>query len=217
METNFKNKTIMERAKHDKNNTYTVILNDLIRDERLNVTEVGIMVRILTNDETKYVFNSIVMQKTSGIPRGKYFDAIKNLKKYGYIDSKALRGGGVCWVIREQPMVKSIIVNENITIETNIIEDNNIEKEEIIEKEVIEETIENIPTKEIDYINDEDEVIERFNEYLTTKNNGKYDTKTDTINNICENFSHKERQIIKKELDNFNITHTLKQQIKYNL
>lgn len=80
---------------------YYYIDNVFINDERLNVSEIGILLNIVTNNKTKYTFNSIQTQKTSGIPKLKYFNGIKKLKECGYLDSKCLFGAGIHWVIKD--------------------------------------------------------------------------------------------------------------------
>lgn len=151
METNFKNKNKINRVMHNETNTYTVISNKLIRDERLSVIEKGIMITLLSNDDKKFVFNSVVLQKTSGIPRKKYFDAIKNLRECGYLESKALKGGGVFWIINESPEFRTINKDdlsnstkktEQPIIEEEIIEQN--ESEELIQEVVVEEEQEQV-------------------------------------------------------------------------
>lgn len=101
MERTFKNKTKIVRAEHDKDNHFTCISNRLIQDTRLNVYELGIMLKILSNSD-EYVLHTTYLAKQVGISQGKFNKAIKHLISIGYINKEHIQGGWL-WTINEIP------------------------------------------------------------------------------------------------------------------
>lgn len=102
MERTFKNKTKIVRAEHDKDNHFTCISNKLIQDTRLNVYELGIMLKILSNSDD-YVLHTTYLAKQVGISQGKFNKAIKHLISIGYINKEQIQGGWL-WTINEIPI-----------------------------------------------------------------------------------------------------------------
>lgn len=109
----------INREKHK--NKYTVITNNLIRDERLNVIEIGIMAKILSNDDTKYILNMKTLQKESNIGEDSFYKATKHLTQLGYISKTRIKGG-VKWSINEIPL-------KNETPSNNAVNNNSISVE----------------------------------------------------------------------------------------
>ena len=88
-------KTTYNRAVKDSTHYYTMASMELVRDERLNATELGIMIRLLSNDDS-YQINKTVEQKKSRLGRQAFNKAWKHLEELGYIKSKKImkaRGG----------------------------------------------------------------------------------------------------------------------------
>lgn len=134
---NFKNETKLNRTAHDENNFYTCVSNQLIKDERLTIIEVGIMVKLLSNSDG-WIFNSSYFKTTLGIGKDLYFKSIKHLVELGYIN-KIRYQGGVRWIINETPN----FINPDIsTIEisttenTPLISNKEINKKKISNKEI---------------------------------------------------------------------------------
>jgi len=99
MTTNFKNQTKYNRSMHNEDNTYTLVSDLLIKDKRLSIIEKGIMVSILSNDDS-YIFNSTYFKKDLGIGDDKYNKAIANLITCGYIVKNKVQGG-IQWIFNE--------------------------------------------------------------------------------------------------------------------
>lgn len=100
----YKNEFIVNRAMHNKTFTYTTISNFLVRDERLNATEKGLMLMILSNNENEYILNMKTLQKQAKIGEDAFFKATRHLKELGYINKKRIKGG-VRWTINEIPKI----------------------------------------------------------------------------------------------------------------
>ncbi len=81
------NQTIYNRSLHDSNNPYLMISSKLINDKRLTNDELLIMIKILSNSDS-YIFNSTFLQKEMKLGQIKFYSAIKNLIKYGYLKKK---------------------------------------------------------------------------------------------------------------------------------
>jgi len=71
-------------CKIKKRKSFTIIDNNLIRDERISANELGMMVWALshTND---FIIHKISIRKISKLSRRDFDKAWKNLKNYGYI------------------------------------------------------------------------------------------------------------------------------------
>lgn len=79
------NKTKIIRSPKDKDNPFTRISNLLINDNRLSDTEVGLMVRILSNADD-WIISKEYQQRKSLLTRGSFNTAWKNVVRYGYIE-----------------------------------------------------------------------------------------------------------------------------------
>lgn len=114
----YKNEFIVNRAMHNKTFTYTTISNFLVRDERLNATEKGLMLMILSNNENEYILNMKTLQKQAKIGEDAFFKATKHLKDFGYLFKKRIKGG-VRWTINEIPKIVNID-NTPISVENTV-------------------------------------------------------------------------------------------------
>ena len=224
--TNFKNKTKVNRAMHDKEHTYTLISNELLRDERLNYVEISIMLSILSNDDS-FIFNSTHVQKKLGIGDDKWSKSMKKLQNLGYIEKRRINAG-IEWTINEIPK-NTIIIPKNTTseIEKNTTSDftkntssentssENTTNEEIIiptehnkeysciEQIIKEETKEIIDNKR----SNNSSLIEKFEKYINTCNGNLYFDTTECYEHINEHFDNNELYFI---LNNINKSKTLK-------
>lgn len=144
METNklsFNNDTQYNRAMHE--NKYTVITNDLINDLRLSPIEIGIMVMILSNSDS-FIFNSTLMQKRSTLGKVMFYNSMKKLIEFGYIQKKAKVKGGWLWTINETPVTPTEAAKPTEEIEQ-------VEKHVEVQPEPeLEQTESFIPTEEIE-------------------------------------------------------------------
>jgi len=76
----------------------------LVKDERLNATEKGIMLMILSN-ANYYVLNSTYLQKEAGIGKVQFNKCMKHLQELGYLLKKPLKNGGYKWIIMESTLI----------------------------------------------------------------------------------------------------------------
>ena len=96
-----KNEYIINRAPHKGN--HTIITNLLIRDPRLNVIDIGIMTKLLSDNDKIWIFNKEYFRETiSGIGKKKYDSSWKKLQQLGYVSKKRIQSG-VRWTINEIP------------------------------------------------------------------------------------------------------------------
>lgn len=117
-----KNKKKMNRAEHNSEHPYTCISNVIIKDKRLNVVETGMMLKLLS-DSDEYIFNSTYFIKETGLGKDRYYGALNNLIKLGYINKQRIKGG-VLWTINESPNPSEIKKNQNqLELKTTQIED----------------------------------------------------------------------------------------------
>jgi len=112
----YKNGTKYNKCEHDEEHPYTMITNVIIRDERLDLLEVGIMTHLLSHDENNYTINSTYIQKISGIGQDRFYKKIKHLTELGYINKIPILGG-VNWIINETP--SQVIENGTSSENTN--------------------------------------------------------------------------------------------------
>lgn len=119
MERKFRNKTKIVRVKHDKDNPYTCITNTLIQDDRLNATELGIMLELLSNADS-YILNSTYFIQQTGITRYKFYKCWNHLIALGYINKIKIQGG-YQWIINEsaKPLKKDSNSDESTPSEIN--------------------------------------------------------------------------------------------------
>lgn len=104
------NQFTINRAPHKSG--YTVITNLLIRDERLTALDKGIMLMILANDSTKYVLNTTVLHKSTGLGKTSFYGSIEKLRELGYINKLRFQGG-VRWIINEIPAPNGVLRNSD--------------------------------------------------------------------------------------------------------
>lgn len=196
-----KNLTNYNRADHGTTNNYTVISNQLINDNNLNVIDKGIMLMILSNSDN-FIYNSIVMQKKSGIGKIAFYSSIKKLITLGYINKQAIQGGYI-WTINEAPIIAEQPQQP--------MEEQQPTEEAIIEPSVepIEE-ISTISTNEIINVNKEpinkcDTIDEKklFSEITDYINSDAYESVFDNINNINNHFTKKEITYLRKHFDDY--------------
>jgi hypothetical protein len=139
-----KNKTTFNREPHNSENTYTVISNKLVNDDRLTATAKGIMLMILSNSDN-YVLNISYIQKISGVGEVHFQTNINKLKELGYLIKSRIQGG-YHWIINESPRpvdshevdlhsedsqddnsqneIKGVLINTNKEISNNEINTN---------------------------------------------------------------------------------------------
>lgn len=98
----FKNKSLIIRAPHDKDNTYTVVSNYWNNPEILNGFERAIMLEVMTNSD-EFIVHKSTIQKRLGFHDSDFQKAWKSLENKGYIYSFK---NGMVWeyAIREQPL-----------------------------------------------------------------------------------------------------------------
>jgi len=108
------NQFTINRANHKS--SYTCITNYLIKDERLNATEKGIMLLILSNDDKKYVLNMSILKKQCNIGDDRFNTSKRNLINLGYLNKQRIQCG-IHWIVNEIPNVKgntgNLIKSEN--------------------------------------------------------------------------------------------------------
>jgi hypothetical protein len=104
MKKDFKNKTVYIRESYNEEHPFTIISNHLVKDERLNATEKGIMLMIFSNANI-YVLNSTYLQKESGIGKVQFNNCMKHLQELGYLVKKPLKNGGYKWIIIESTLI----------------------------------------------------------------------------------------------------------------
>jgi hypothetical protein len=126
----YKNTTIYKRCTHSEEHPFTMVSNYLIRElqaedpkRRIDFTELGFMVYLLSNSDN-FIFNSEYTQKKiSGIGQDKYYQTVKHLQKLGYL-KKTRKEGGINWIISE--ILFHIPENKN-TIENTSSDNTSIE------------------------------------------------------------------------------------------
>ncbi len=84
MKKDYKNKTVYIRESYNDEHPYTIISNHIVKDERLTATEKGLMLMILSNDNS-YVLNSSYLQKESGLGKVQFNKTMKRLQELGYL------------------------------------------------------------------------------------------------------------------------------------
>lgn len=104
MKNEFKNKTVYIRESYNEEHPYTIISNHLVKDERLNATEKGIMLMILSNANI-YILNSTYLQKESGLGKVQFNKCMKQLQELGYLLKKPLKNGGYKWIVMESTLI----------------------------------------------------------------------------------------------------------------
>jgi hypothetical protein len=110
----YKNGTKYNKCEHDEEHPYTIMTNNIIRDERLDLLEVGIMTHLLSHDENNYTINTTYIQKISGIGQDRFYKKIKHLTELGYITKIPILGG-INWTINESPvqLIEDVTSSEN--------------------------------------------------------------------------------------------------------
>jgi hypothetical protein len=106
----YHNQFTINRDEHKSG--YTVISNHLVRDERLDALDKGIMLMILANDSTKYVLNTTVLHKSTGLGKTSFYGSIEKLRELGYINKERFQGG-VRWIINEIPAPNGVLRNSD--------------------------------------------------------------------------------------------------------
>lgn len=110
-----KNETQYNRAKNDgMANNYVKLSQKLLQDDRLSSTELGIMVRILSNCDT-FVLNACHIQRTSKLTDTQFKKAWNRLKELGYLKNSRIQGG-YSWTVNEESE------EEEATVVNNIVE-----------------------------------------------------------------------------------------------
>ena len=91
----------MVRVRHDKDNPYTCVTNMLVQDDRLNATEKGLMLILLSNADS-YILNSTYFIQQTGLGNNRFYNCWNHLIELGYINKRQIQGA--CeWVINEFP------------------------------------------------------------------------------------------------------------------
>lgn len=123
----YSNTTNYNRCEHSMEYPYTMLSNDLIKDQRLNLLEVGIMTYLLSNSDT-YIINTSYIQRICGIGQDRFYKAIKHLTDLGYL-IKNQRKGSTNWIVNENPSYQPKNENnsENTSVESTISENTSIE------------------------------------------------------------------------------------------
>ena len=109
-----RNKTIYNRSPKDKNNTYSVISNEILN---LNPYQRLIMIEILRNKDTWVIYKCNI-KKNIKIPSNKFEKAWKLLKEYGFIRTTKI-DGGYLYTINEKPNFGNDNVNNTGDIHVN--------------------------------------------------------------------------------------------------
>jgi hypothetical protein len=104
MNKEFKNKTVYIRESYNEEHPFTIISNHLVKDQRLNASEKGLMLMILSNCND-YILNSTYLQKESGLGKTTFNKSIKTLQKVGYLLKKPLQNGGYKWIVMESTLI----------------------------------------------------------------------------------------------------------------
>ncbi len=104
MKKEYKNTTVYIRESHNEEYPFTVVSNHLVNDDRLNVTDKGIMLMILSNSDS-YVLNVTYLQKESGIGKVLFNKSMKKLQELGYLLKKPIRNGGYKWIVMESTLI----------------------------------------------------------------------------------------------------------------
>jgi len=99
------NKTTIYRAKHNNQNPFTRVSNNLIQDKRLKPDEKLTLVFILSNAD-KWVINQNNLKNQLGIKKTKMQRIIKNLENTGYLTREKFKlpdakGFGWNWTVYE--------------------------------------------------------------------------------------------------------------------
>lgn len=104
MKKEFKNKTVYIRESYNEEHPFTIISNHLVKDERLNAAEKGLMLMVLSNRNV-YILNSSYLQKESGLGKTTFNKSMKTLQKVGYLLKKPLQNGGYKWIVMESTLI----------------------------------------------------------------------------------------------------------------
>ena len=104
MKKEFKNKTVYIRESYNEEHPFTIISNHLVKDERLNASEKGLMLMILSN-RNDYILNSSYLQKESGLGKTTFNKSMRTLQKVGYLLKKPLQNGGYKWIVIESTLI----------------------------------------------------------------------------------------------------------------
>ena len=175
----YKNGTKINRCEHDKEHPYTMVANDIIRDERLDLLEVGIMTHLLSHDVINYTINTTYIQKISGIGQDRFYKKIKHLTELGYINKIPILGG-VNWIINETPL--QVIENGTSSENTNRV--NTSSENTSSENTSSENTSRVSPTQ-------------RSNNETTTKEQSK--------NEINKNETSKNISVVGEQVENYSL------------
>ena len=98
MKKEFRNQTVLIRAKKDMEHPYIMLSSSLLK---LDGYERAIMMEILSNSDD-FIINKNVVEKRLGFPHKKFLDSWKSLEDKHYILCDRFFGG-VKWVINENP------------------------------------------------------------------------------------------------------------------
>lgn len=104
------NQTIYYRSVHNKENPYLQISRALIQDDRLSAIAVGLMVLILSNNDS-FVLNVGHLKKVSKLTKTQFYKAWDSLQEYQYVLQRKSGKNSWHYIVNEAP----ITINQSIT------------------------------------------------------------------------------------------------------
>ena len=174
----FKNSTTYNKCVHDEDHPYTMVSNSVIRDNRLDLLEVGIMTYLLSHDNN-YIINTSYIQTISGIGQDRFYKKIKHLTELGYLNKIQILGG-VNWIINETPL--QVIENGTSSENTNRV---------------------NTSGESTSRVNTSSENTSRVSP--TLRSNNETTTNEQSKNEINKNEQNKNLSVVGEQVENFSL------------
>ena len=103
----WKNNTTIWNKNIKKMNKATMISSELLRDDRISLLAKGIMIEILSNNES-YVIHKFIEKNKSKLSTYKFEKAWKELEEFGYIEMKRNWGSWTIIITHEPIRTLSI-------------------------------------------------------------------------------------------------------------
>ena len=97
------NQTIYYRSVHNKENPYLQISRALIQDDRLSAIAVGLMVIILSNNDS-FVLNVGHLKKVSKLTKTQFYKAWDSLQEYQYVVQRKSGKNSWHYIVNEAPI-----------------------------------------------------------------------------------------------------------------
>lgn len=92
------------RAERGEMNPYTIVSNIIVRDKRLGYLAKGIMLELLSNNDSWVVVKSELFKKAQ-VGRKYFNEAWDSLEKYGYIHKDRIRSGWRYTIVENPVMI----------------------------------------------------------------------------------------------------------------